>query len=129
MSIDNETEAVRQGSLSRQSHPLWRNRDYVLLWSGQAISSIGTGVSQFALPLFILIVTKSPALAGFIAAMRALPYFVFTLPAGALVDRWDRKLVMKTPFRQEREKQITSSLGKEIADGLRWLWRHPVYFW
>lgn len=66
----------------------------MLLWCGQAISASGTGVSQFALPLFILVITRSPAFAGFIAALRALPYFVFTLPAGALVDRWNRKWVM-----------------------------------
>jgi hypothetical protein len=39
MLADNEAEMVGQHSLSRQSLPLWRNRDYVLLWGGQATSS------------------------------------------------------------------------------------------
>jgi MFS family permease len=74
--------------------PLWRNRDYLLLWSGQTISSIGSGVSELAFPLVVLALTHSPAQAGFAGALRSLPYFIFTLPGGALVDRWDRKRVM-----------------------------------
>src|SRR5712671_6683292 len=74
--------------------PLWRNRDYLLLWSGQTVSSIGSGVSQLAFPLLALALTGSPAQAGLAGALRGLPYFIFTLPGGALIDRWNRKLVM-----------------------------------
>ena len=80
--------------MQRPSIPLWQNRDYLLLWGGQIISSIGTEVSQFTFPLLVLALTHSPALAGLIAALRSLPYIVFSLPAGALIDRWDRKRVM-----------------------------------
>ncbi len=78
----------------RSRRSLWRNRDYMLLWSGQVVSSTGTQVSTLAFPLLILALTSSPALAGFAGALRALPYLIFSLPAGALVDRWDRKRVM-----------------------------------
>ncbi len=74
--------------------PLWRNLDYMLLWSGQMVSNTGTQVSQLAFPLLILAVTRSPAQAGFAGALRALPYLLFSLPAGALIDRWDRKRTM-----------------------------------
>lgn len=73
---------------------LWRNRDFVLLWSGQVVSSVGTQVSQLAFPLLILAITHSPALAGLLGAARMVPYLALSLPAGALVDRWDRKRVM-----------------------------------
>ncbi|HET9979772.1 MAG TPA: MFS transporter [Ktedonobacterales bacterium] len=73
---------------------LWRNRDFVLLWSGQLISTAGTQVTSLALPLLILAVTHSPAQAGIVAACSSLPRFLLALPAGALVDRWDRKKVM-----------------------------------
>ncbi|GCE31617.1 MFS transporter [Dictyobacter alpinus] len=76
------------------SNSLWKNRDFLLLWSGQTLSSVGTAVSLLAFPLLILAVTHSPAQAGFISAMRSLTYLLFVLPAGALVDRWDRKRVM-----------------------------------
>ena len=77
-----------------QHIPLWRNRDYMLLWSGQIVSSVGTRISQLAFPLLVLALTHSPAQAGLIAALRGLPYALFILPAGAMVDRWNRKRVM-----------------------------------
>jgi MFS family permease len=42
----------------------------------------------------VLAVTRSPAQAGFAAALRALPATLFSLFAGVLVDRWNRKWVM-----------------------------------
>ncbi len=78
----------------KQPPSLWHNRDYLLLWSGQTISSLGTNISQMAFPLLMLNLTKSPFQAGLAGALRLLPYFLFGLPAGALVDRWDRKRVM-----------------------------------
>jgi MFS family permease len=44
--------------------------------------------------LLALFVTHSPAQTGLIAALRGLPYALFMLPAGALIDHWDRKRVM-----------------------------------
>src|SRR6266436_6068416 len=74
--------------------PLRRNRDFILLWSGQAVSTIGTRVSSLAYPLLVLALTHSPAKAGIVGFAQALPYMLFYLPAGALVDRWNRKRVM-----------------------------------
>ncbi len=81
-------------TVANPSISLWRNRDYLLLWSGQLVSSMGSQVSQLAFPLLVLALTGSPAQAGFVGAMRAVPYLIFSLPAGALIDRWDRKRVM-----------------------------------
>jgi Na+/melibiose symporter-like transporter len=95
-----------QTEASRRSVTLWRNRDYILLWSGQMISSIGSRVSLLAFPLFVLALTHSPAQAGLIGTMRGLPYALLILPAGALVDRWNRKRVM-----------ILCDIGRAIALG------------
>ncbi len=73
---------------------LWRNRDYLLLWSGQALSDIGGAVSDLAFPLLVLAVTHSPAQAGLVAASNAVPAILVGLPAGVLVDRWDRRRLM-----------------------------------
>src|SRR5690242_16040091 len=78
----------------------------MLLWSGQTISSVGTFVSQLAFPLLVLALTHSPAQAGLIGGLRGLPYALFILPAGALVDRWNRKRVM-----------IVCDTGRAIALG------------
>ena len=94
--IENTVEGEDKGSEMTPKKPraLWFNRDYMLLWSGQIVSNVGTQVSQLAFPLLILAITRSPALAGFAGALRALPYLIFSLPAGALIDRWDRKRMM-----------------------------------
>ncbi len=76
------------------ARPLWRNVDFLLLWSGQTVSTLGTNISSLALPLLVLALTHSPALAGLLAAARQLPYLLLSLPAGALVDRWNRKRTM-----------------------------------
>src|SRR5450432_2324152 len=85
---------VQQSQAQPPVRSLWRNRDYMLLWTGQLVSSVGSQVSQLAFPLLILALTHSPAQAGLAGALRALPYLIFSLPAGALIDRWDRKRVM-----------------------------------
>lgn len=72
----------------------WRNRDYLLLWSGQVVSLMGTGVSQLVVPLLVLSLTHSPVQAGIAGVCFSLPYLLFSLPAGALLDRWDRKAAL-----------------------------------
>ncbi|MGH2390393.1 MAG: MFS transporter, partial [Chloroflexota bacterium] len=47
-------------------------------------------VSGMAFPLLIPAMTGSPASAGFAGLPRGLPYLILSLPAGALIDRWDR---------------------------------------
>jgi predicted MFS family arabinose efflux permease len=74
--------------------PLWRNRDFLLLWTGQVGSTLGTRISGLAYPLLVLAVTGSPAQAGLVASAQAAPFLIWFLPAGALVDRWPRKRVM-----------------------------------
>ena len=82
------------GAHASPDAPLWRNADYMLLWSGQVVSTLGSTASTIIYPLLILALTGSPRDAGIAGALRALPYLVLSLPVGALVDRWDRKRVM-----------------------------------
>jgi len=79
---------------SRALASIWRNRDYMLLWGGQLASTLGTAASQVIMPLLILAITNSAEAAGIAGALRFFPYLVFSLPVGALIDRWDRKAVM-----------------------------------
>jgi MFS family permease len=73
---------------------LWRNRDFMLLWSGQVVSTVGVRIAALAFPLLVLAQTGSPAIAGLVGFVQTLPFLLWYLPAGALVDRWDRKKVM-----------------------------------
>jgi MFS family permease len=76
------------------SQPLRHNRDFMLLWSGQVVSSLGSAVSSVAFPLLVLALTGSPAKAGLVGFAGTLPFLLFQLPAGGLVDRWERKRTM-----------------------------------
>jgi MFS family permease len=66
----------------------------MILWTSQVVSTVGTRVSGIADPLLVLAITGSPTQAGVVAFAQTLPFLVFFLPAGALVDRWDRRRVM-----------------------------------
>jgi predicted MFS family arabinose efflux permease len=74
--------------------PLHRNRDFVLLWTGQAVSVLGSRVSGIAYPLLVLALTGSPAEAGLVGFAGTLPYLLVQLPAGVWLDRWNRKRAM-----------------------------------
>ena len=74
--------------------PLRRNRDFLLLWTGQAASVLGTRTASVAYPLLALALTHSAVDAGLLAFFGRLPWFAFTLFAGAIADRADRKMVM-----------------------------------
>lgn len=82
------------GTAQVERQSLWRNRDFMLLWSGQGVSVLGTRISGLALPLLVLATTHSVVQAGLITSARMLPYLVLGLPAGALIDRWNRKTTM-----------------------------------
>lgn len=73
---------------------VWRNRDFRLIWAGQTLSDLGSGITTLAYPLLMLALTRSPAQAGAVAAVCTLPYLLFGPVAGALADRWNRKRVM-----------------------------------
>ncbi|HWD85789.1 MAG TPA: MFS transporter [Solirubrobacteraceae bacterium] len=73
---------------------LLRNRDYMLFWSGQALSELGSQTSTVAYPLLILALTGSAAKAGVVGLAKWLPLAIFAIPAGALADRFDRKRLL-----------------------------------
>jgi MFS family permease len=74
--------------------PLRRNRDFQLYWSGQLVSVVGTRVGFLGRPLLVLALTSSPAAAGVASFAFTLPLVLFMLPAGAILDRTNRKWVM-----------------------------------
>ena len=87
--------AAAAPALAAESSPrLGRNRDFVLLWTGQAVSMLGTRVSSIAYPFLILSLGYSAGAAGLVGFVATLPYLLFQLPAGVWVDRVDRKRLM-----------------------------------
>jgi len=73
---------------------LARNRNFSLLWVGQVISLIGEKVHTIALPFLVFGDTESALAVGLTFAASAIPNLLFGPVAGALVDRWDRRVTM-----------------------------------
>jgi MFS family permease len=64
-----------------------------VLWAN-TISSVGDGVCVSALPLLAVVLTRDPRLIALVSAAAFMPWLVLSLPAGVLVDRYDRGMLM-----------------------------------
>jgi MFS family permease len=74
---------------------LWGDRDFVLLWGGQAVSLTGAAVSEVALPLLaVLTLHASPVGLGVLEAAVYLPFLGLPLLAGVYVDRYRKRPIL-----------------------------------
>ena len=69
-------------------------RAYQRLWTANALSAVGTGMTTAALPLLASITPASELTLGAIAAAGLLPGVLLAVPAGLIADRYDRGLVL-----------------------------------
>jgi MFS family permease len=67
---------------------------YWRLWWANAINSVGDGAFIAALPLLAVTVTHDPRQISMIAVATYLPWLLLSLPAGVIVDRYDRACLM-----------------------------------
>lgn len=72
--------------------PLGKN--YWRLWTAHATSNLGDGISSIAYPWLASAVTRSPLLIAAVAVASRLPWLFFTLPAGVITDRFDRRKII-----------------------------------
>jgi MFS family permease len=68
--------------------PFWR------LWSAGTTSALGSGLATIAAPLFVAAHTRSPLVVSAAQGVAWLPWLLFALPGGVLVDRVDRRRLM-----------------------------------
>ncbi len=64
------------------------------LFAASASSNVADGVARVALPLLAATLTRDPVLIAALTSLAFLPWLLFALPAGALVDRMDRRRAM-----------------------------------
>lgn len=64
------------------------------LWSASALGDLATGSVLVAVPLLAAALTRDPVLIGGLTAATLLPWLLFGIPAGVLVDRMDRRTAM-----------------------------------
>src|SRR5690606_10911285 len=86
---DGGPSAVQEGS---RRAPL--GRAFGKLWTAAAFSNLADGVGRTAVPLIATTLTRDPMAIAVLGALAFLPWLVFGLPAGMLVDRFDRRRMM-----------------------------------
>ena len=100
--------------LRRRFRGLWLSRDFRRLWASLTITSFGAQITNLALPLTAaLLLHASPMQMGILIALETLPFALFSLHAGVLLDR-----VRKLPV------VIASDVGRALA-----LAAIPVFAW
>jgi MFS family permease len=69
-------------------------RSFLIIWLGELISIVGSGLTAFALGVWIYQQTGQATPFALVAFLNAVPQVLLSPVAGALVDRWDRRKVM-----------------------------------
>ncbi len=67
---------------------------YYKLFAGTVVSNLGDGMALVAYPWLASAVTRNPILISLVAVAQRLPWLLFTLPAGVITDRVDRRKAM-----------------------------------
>src|SRR6201995_2270556 len=69
---------------------------FARLWAASTLSALGTGLTTVAAPLYVSARTSSALVVSATTGVALLPWLLFALPAGVLVDRADRRRLMIT---------------------------------
>src|SRR5262245_13739417 len=77
---------------------------FFIIWTGQVISILGSGLTTFAVGIWVYERTKSLTSFGLTILSSTLPSLIITPLAGVLVDYWDRRKLM-----------ILSDLGSSLC--------------
>src|SRR2546423_10756501 len=95
MSEDIETAPPGTGTAAPRRVPL--GRSFHLLFAAAAVSTLGDGVALTAMPLLAARLTRDPVPVSLVSSAGPLPWLVFRLLSGALVDRYDPRRGMWGP--------------------------------
>ena len=87
---DRGRQADGQSEIGRAPSRLL-NRDFLLLWQGQAVSGVGTSLSQIATIYWLLQATGSATTMGLVSMASALPGVLLGPIGGAIADRFSRR--------------------------------------
>jgi MFS family permease len=85
---------IKKNRFSEAPKPDPLGKNYWRLWTAHATSNLGDGIAGVAYPWLASAVTRSPLLIAIVAVFSRLPWLVFTLPAGVITDRFDRRKII-----------------------------------
>ncbi|MDE6579669.1 MAG: MFS transporter [Ruminiclostridium sp.] len=69
-------------------------RSYLILWGTQSLSALGSGMTGYALVLWLYLDSGSALQTALLSVCSYAPYVIMSIFAGALSDRWDKKKTM-----------------------------------
>lgn len=79
----------------QRTHSLWRDGNFLTLWSGQSLAQLGSQITDLAIPVVaVLLLHASEFEVGLLNAAAVTAFLVIGLPAGAWVDRMRKRRVM-----------------------------------
>ena len=70
--------------------------NFLLLWSGEFISAVGSGLTSFGLGVYVFEQTGQASAMALVTLLAFLPGLLLSVPAGVLADRYDRRPVSYT---------------------------------
>jgi MFS family permease len=112
--------SLEEAAGTRKSAPVRLGRQFTKFWCASATSASGMGVSLAAAPLLASRLTDDPRLIAGVSMALTMPYALFGIPAGVVVDRVDRR---RTMARLDLFRGcLVSLLVLSIAVGMVHLW-------
>jgi MFS family permease len=81
---------LRRSVLDRVAPPEL-GRDFRWLWASSALTNLGDGLLLSAGPLLVTTLSREPVAVAAAVLLQQLPWVLFGIPAGAIVDRYDRR--------------------------------------
>ena len=69
-------------------------RRFLLLWAGELVSSVGSGLTGFGLGVYVFRMTGRASDMALVSLLAFLPSLLLSVSAGVLADRYDRRLLM-----------------------------------
>ena len=79
---------------TEKKNEVYRLKDFLMLWSTQSISQLGSSMTAFALTLWLYEKTGSSLSTAALTICSYAPYVLMSIFAGALTDRFDKKKTM-----------------------------------
>jgi MFS family permease len=80
-----------RGGLIERAAPRALGRDFRWLWAQSTVTNLGDGMLLAAGPLLVTTLTREPFAVAASVFLQQLPWVLFSIPAGAIIDRTDRR--------------------------------------
>src|SRR5690606_12806694 len=97
------------------------------VFTANIASSLGDGIARTAIPLLAVRITDDALLISGIAALAMLPWLLFAIPAGILIDRIDRRVALATANTVRTALAVTLVIVTATGSLTIW-WLYAIIF-